>query len=245
MWVRLPASAMLHYAFMRIEIVWGNHRIRCPKQRQAMPNRQHLVPLLSCWARRLLAEPSSRRLGHDQDAPGRPNGGLHRPVVYAVALPSRTVRHARAVHGPPLRRARPHATRGTRVTRRCPGWARRCRPTSRRCTTSWPRRTWSIPDLRAKRLARLHQALGDTPFLLCLDETGDRTQGYTTEDVAHQSSDNRQTLANGVVAVHADGLLSTTTFPLLVRVLKPHERLKPGIATRPSPKWPSRSSKSS
>ena len=32
---------------------------------------------------------------------------------------------------------------------------------------------------------------------------------------------NRHTLANGVVSVNADGVLGTTTFPLLFRVFKP------------------------
>jgi SRSO17 transposase len=94
---------------------------------------------------------------------------------------------------------------------------------------------WSVTDLRAKRLDLLHQALGDTPFILCLDETGDRQMGHTTDSVAHQSIGNWHTLATGVVSVNAYGLLGTTTFPLLFRVFKPRERLKPGDGSQTKP----------
>jgi SRSO17 transposase len=86
---------------------------------------------------------------------------------------------------------------------------------------------WSVNELRAKRLELLRQAIGDTPFILCIDETGDRKKGHTTDYVAHQYIGNLHTLANGVVSVNAYGLLGTTTFPLLFRVFKPRERLKP------------------
>jgi len=87
---------------------------------------------------------------------------------------------------------------------------------------------WSVEAFRAQRLERLHQALGETPFRLCSDATGDRKQGHTTDSVAHQYIGNLHTLANGVVAVKADGLRGTTTFPLLFRVCKPQTRRKPG-----------------
>jgi SRSO17 transposase len=85
---------------------------------------------------------------------------------------------------------------------------------------------WSVTELRAKRLELLRQAIGDTPFILCIDETGDRKKGHTTDYVAHQYIGNLHTLANGVVSVNAYGLLGTTTFPLLFRVFKPQTRLK-------------------
>ena len=40
---------------------------------------------------------------------------------------------------------------------------------------------WSVEAVRAQRRALLRQALGQTPFILCLDETGDRKQGHTTD----------------------------------------------------------------
>jgi SRSO17 transposase len=95
--------------------------------------------------------------------------------------------------------------------------------------------SWSVEAFRAKRLERLHQALGETPFILCLDETGDRKKGHTTDYVPHQYLGNRHTLANGVVSVKAYGLLGTTTFPLLFRVFQPEPRLKPGDVYRTKP----------
>jgi len=94
---------------------------------------------------------------------------------------------------------------------------------------------WSVTDLRAKRLELLRQAIGDTPFILCIDETGDRKKGHTTDYVAHQYIGNLHTLANGVVSVNAYGLLATTTFPLLFRVFKPPSRLKAGDVYKTKP----------
>ena len=87
---------------------------------------------------------------------------------------------------------------------------------------------WSVEALRRKRLELLRQALGQTPFILCIDETGDRKKGHTTDYVASQYIGNLHGLANGVVSVNAYGVLNTTTFPLLFRVFKPASRLKPG-----------------
>jgi len=43
---------------------------------------------------------------------------------------------------------------------------------------------WSVEALRQRRLELLRQAVGETPFLLCLDQTGDRKQGHSTAYVA-------------------------------------------------------------
>ena len=94
---------------------------------------------------------------------------------------------------------------------------------------------WSVEDFRTKRLELLHQALGETPFILCIDETGDRKKGHTTDYVSPQYIGNLHSLANGVVSVNAYGLLETTTFPLLFRVFKPETRLKPGDVYRTKP----------
>lgn len=36
---------------------------------------------------------------------------------------------------------------------------------------------WSVEQVRAQRLTLLHQALGKTPIIQCIDETGDRKKG--------------------------------------------------------------------
>ncbi len=94
---------------------------------------------------------------------------------------------------------------------------------------------WSVEALRTMRLKLLRQALGESPIILCIDETGDRKKGHTTDYAASQYIGNLHTLANGVVSVNAYGLLGSTTFPLLFRVFKPETRLKPGDVYKTKP----------
>jgi SRSO17 transposase len=94
---------------------------------------------------------------------------------------------------------------------------------------------WSVEAVRRKRLELLRQTIGTTPFVLCLDETGDRKKGHTTDSVASHYIGNLHTLANGIVSVNAYGLLGTTTFPLLCRLFKPASRLKPGDVDKTKP----------
>src|SRR5258706_1995613 len=94
---------------------------------------------------------------------------------------------------------------------------------------------WSVEAVRTQRLALLRQALGETPFILCIDETGDRKKGHTTDYGATQYIGNLHGLANGIVSVNAYGVLDTTTFPLLFRVFKPASRLKPGDVAKSKP----------
>src|SRR5262245_4808547 len=58
------------------------------------------------------------------------------------------------------------------------------------------------------------QALRACPCLLGLDASGDRQQAKTTDNAAHPSIGNVQTLANGVVSVAAYGVLDSVTFAL-------------------------------
>src|SRR5258708_17157581 len=94
---------------------------------------------------------------------------------------------------------------------------------------------WSVEALRRIRLELLRQALGETPFILCLDETGDRKKGHPTEYAATQDSGQQHTLTNRVVSVNAYGVRDTTTFPLLFRVFNPASRLKPGDVYQTKP----------
>ena len=71
--------------------------------------------------------------------------------------------------------------------------------------------------------------MGDRPIIIgCLDETGDRRKGRTTDYTAPQYIGTLHGTANGVVSVNAYGVLGTTTFPLAFRIFKPQARLKPG-----------------
>lgn len=94
---------------------------------------------------------------------------------------------------------------------------------------------WSADELRARRLELTRQALRERPFILCIDETGDRKKGKTTDYAASQYIGNVGTLANGVVSVNAYGVLDTVTFPLAFRIYKPQRRLKPGDVFKSKP----------
>src|SRR5258708_8997525 len=58
---------------------------------------------------------------------------------------------------------------------------------------------WSVEAVRTQRLALLRQALGDTPFNLCIDETGDRKKGHTTHYAATQYISNLHGLSHRIV----------------------------------------------
>jgi SRSO17 transposase len=72
-------------------------------------------------------------------------------------------------------------------------------------------------------------------FILCIDETGDRKKGKTTDYVAHHYIGNLGKLANGMVSVNAYGILDHITFPLLFKVYKPKTRLQPGDTYKSKP----------
>jgi SRSO17 transposase len=94
---------------------------------------------------------------------------------------------------------------------------------------------WSVEALRQRRLELLRQALGQTPCILCIDETGERKKGPTTDYVASHYIGNLHALANGIVSVTAYGVLGATTFPLLLRIFKPPTRLNAGDGYKTKP----------
>lgn len=89
--------------------------------------------------------------------------------------------------------------------------------------------------MRARRLEVLQHALRERSFVLCIDETGDRKKGHTTDSVASQYIGNLGKTENGMVSVNAYGVLDHLTFPLLFRVFKPQKRLHPEDTYRTKP----------
>ena len=75
---------------------------------------------------------------------------------------------------------------------------------------------WSVAALRERRLALTQRALGGRGFTLCIDETGDRKKGNTTDYSARQYIGNVGKIENGIVSVNAYGVLEDITFPLLI-----------------------------
>src|SRR5215472_4344643 len=89
---------------------------------------------------------------------------------------------------------------------------------------------WKVEELRTRRLTLIHKALGGRRFVLCIDETGDRKKGKTTDYVAHQYIGNLGKLANGIVSVNAYGILDHITFPLLFKVVLPWDMVDNSIS---------------
>ena len=87
---------------------------------------------------------------------------------------------------------------------------------------------WSMEELRAIRLQLTREALAGRPFVLCLDETGDRKQGRTTDYAASQYLGGLHRVEQGIVSVNAYGVFDHVTFPLAFALYKPKTRLKPG-----------------
>jgi SRSO17 transposase len=94
---------------------------------------------------------------------------------------------------------------------------------------------WRVEKLRERRLTLLGQALAGRLFTLCLDETGDRKKGKTTDYVASQYIGNIGKLAKGIVSVNAYGVLDHITFPLIFKVYKPKTRLQSEDASKTKP----------
>jgi SRSO17 transposase len=84
---------------------------------------------------------------------------------------------------------------------------------------------WQAADFREQRLQLLQHVLQERSFILCLDETGDKKKGKTTDYVARQYIGNLGKIENGIVSVNAYGVLDAITFPLAFEVFKPQKRL--------------------
>jgi SRSO17 transposase len=78
----------------------------------------------------------------------------------------------------------------------------------------------------------LKRVLQERPFILCIDETGDKKKGKTTDYVARQYIGNLGKIENGIVSVNAYGVIDEVTFPLAFEVFKPQKRLKKKINTK-------------
>lgn len=85
---------------------------------------------------------------------------------------------------------------------------------------------WNIEALRDRRLSLLKQALHGRSFILCIDETGDKKKGKTTDYVARQYIGKLGKIDQGLVSVNAYGVLEGITFPLLFEVFKPRSSLQ-------------------
>lgn len=85
---------------------------------------------------------------------------------------------------------------------------------------------WSVEAFRQRRLSLIKMALKGRSLVLCIDETGDKKKGKTTDYVARQYISNLGKIDSGIVAVSSYGVLNGITFPIVFEVFKPQTRLK-------------------
>lgn len=94
---------------------------------------------------------------------------------------------------------------------------------------------WSTQAFHDHRLRLTKQLLADRPIIVCIDETGDRKKGSTTDYTARQYLGNVGKIDHGIVTVHAYGVLHGITFPLSFRTFKPKSRLQDGDEYKTKP----------
>jgi SRSO17 transposase len=96
---------------------------------------------------------------------------------------------------------------------------------------------WSMEERRTIGLRLTWEAVAGRPFVLCIDETGDRKQGHSTDYAASQYLGGLHRVEQGMVSVNAYGVVDHVTFPLALALYKPKTRLKPGdrCQARPFP----------
>lgn len=94
---------------------------------------------------------------------------------------------------------------------------------------------WNIEKIRNLRLNRLLKGLKGSTIVLCIDETGDKKKGKTTDYVDRQYIRNLGKIENGIVSVNAYGIINGITFPLLFKIFKPKKRLKSGDKYKTQP----------
>jgi SRSO17 transposase len=85
---------------------------------------------------------------------------------------------------------------------------------------------WDVEAVRQQRIELIKLALKEREIILCIDETGDKKKGKTTDYVARQYIGNLGKTENGIVSVNAYGVLEGITFPLIFKIFKPKSRLQ-------------------
>lgn len=86
---------------------------------------------------------------------------------------------------------------------------------------------WSVIEIRERRLSKTLWALKEKKITVIIDETGDRKKGKKTDYVARQYLGSIGKIEQGIVSVNAYGVYEQLTFPLLFKIFKPKETLKP------------------
>jgi SRSO17 transposase len=94
---------------------------------------------------------------------------------------------------------------------------------------------WDIKKMRETRLWLTKMFVGEREIILCIDETGDKKKGKSTDYVTRQYIGNLGKTENGIVSVNAYGVVDGITYPLLLQIFQPKNRLKPGDKYKTKP----------
>jgi SRSO17 transposase len=94
---------------------------------------------------------------------------------------------------------------------------------------------WDVKKLREIRLWLIKKFIGEREIILCIDETGDKKKGKSTDYVTNQYIGNLGKTENGIVSVNADGVVDGITYPLMFQIFKPKNRLKEGDKYKSKP----------
>ncbi|WP_199321341.1 IS701 family transposase [Microcoleus sp. FACHB-831] len=94
---------------------------------------------------------------------------------------------------------------------------------------------WDTKKLREMRLWLTKILIGEREIILCIDETGDKKKGKSTDYVTRQYIGNLGKVENGIVSVNAYGVVEGITYPLIFQIFKPKNRLKPGDKYKTKP----------
>jgi SRSO17 transposase len=94
---------------------------------------------------------------------------------------------------------------------------------------------WDVKKLKEIRLWLTKILIGEREIILCIDETGDKKKGKTTDYVTCQYIGNLGKTENGIVSVNAYGVVDGITYPLIFKIFKPKNRLKLGDEYKSKP----------
>ncbi|AKG23005.1 IS701 family transposase [Calothrix sp. 336/3] len=94
---------------------------------------------------------------------------------------------------------------------------------------------WDVKKLREIRLWLIKRFIGEREIILCIDETGDKKKGKSTDYVTSQYIGNLGKTENGIVSVNAYGVVDGITYPLMFQIFKPRNRLREGDKYKSKP----------
>lgn len=94
---------------------------------------------------------------------------------------------------------------------------------------------WDIKVVRETRLWLTKVLIGEREIILCIDETGDKKKGKSTDYVTRQYIGNLGKTENGIVSVNAYGVVDNITYPLIFKIFKPKNRLQEGDTYKTKP----------